>query len=240
MSLLTDTSADTAARRNAYSRGTEPPSGRARQEAFATELRSSLVERDGKEFLLVEGTPSVVERWYDMWDMFGPYEEKVAAGAFDKTLSANPDVNFLVNHRGTAMARTTAKTLELSVSMAGHLEMRAWLNPQRTDVQDLRHAIDDRAIDEMSFAFRITEFEWNESYDQFTIKEVDLHRGDVSAVNYGANPYTSISAREKLAALDTLEGAELLAARARIEARLAATPKGEALEVGQFRQSLQD
>jgi HK97 family phage prohead protease len=224
----TELTADTSARRSHYTaQRNEAPGGASRNEAFATQFRSSLQERDGKEFLVLEGTASVVEKWYSMWDMFGEYEEKVANGAFTKTLEANPDVNFLVNHKGLSMARTPAKTLELSVGMAGHLETRAWLNPQRQDVADLRHAIDDGAVDQMSFAFRITEFEWNDDYTQFVIKEVDLDRGDVSAVNYGANPFTSISARDAMQALDSLEGPALEAAHARIERRLAETRTAE-------------
>jgi hypothetical protein len=57
----------------------------------------------------------------------------------------------------------------------------------------------------------------------YTITEVDIDRGDVSAVNYGANPATSMSARAKQAldAIDHLDGAPLVAAAARATARLA-------------------
>jgi hypothetical protein len=37
--------------------------------------------------------------------------------------------------------------------------------------------------------------QWNDEYTEFRITEADINRGDVSAVNYGANPYTSIEAR---------------------------------------------
>lgn len=238
--LTTTIAADIEGRRAAALGAVEPPSGRARTQAFQTQLRSSLVERDGKQFLQLEGTPSVVDKTYEMWDFFGPYEEKIVGGAFDKTLAADPDVQFLVNHKGLAMARTKAKTLELGIGMAGNLEMRAWLNPQRQDVTDLRHAIDDGAVTEMSFAFRIVDWEWNDDYSLFTIREVDLERGDVSAVNYGANPHTSISARDTLAALEHLQGAALHAARERIAARTADEAKGEPLDVARFRQSLAD
>jgi hypothetical protein len=36
--------------------------------------------------------------------------------------------------------------------------------------------------------------EWNEDYTEFRIK-VDLDRGDVGPVTYGANPYTLIASR---------------------------------------------
>jgi hypothetical protein len=45
-------------------------------------------------------------------------------------------------------------------------------------------------LDEMSFAFRVTRQEWNDAYTERWINEVNLNKGDVSIVNYGANPHT--------------------------------------------------
>jgi HK97 family phage prohead protease len=162
-----------------------------------------------------------------MCDFFGEYMEVIAPSAFDKTLAANPDVNFLVNHTGVAMARTTAGTLELSVDEVG-LRAVAYLNPTRPDVLVLKGAIDDGSVDEMSFAFCIEAGIWSPDYTQFTITEVDLDRGDVSAVNYGANPNTSISARAKqvFEGIEHLSGVPLKIAAERAAAKLAAeTPK---------------
>ena len=170
------------------------PRGSERVRPFATEFRAKLIERDGKELHQLDGYASVVDKPYEMWDFLGPYTEVVAAGAFDDTVAADPDVAFLVNHRGMTMARTTAGTLELEADALG-LRSRAFLNPKRYDVADLITAIDDRNITEMSFAFLIEDGEWSDDYTQYRIKKVDIDRGDVSAVNYGANPHTSIAAR---------------------------------------------
>lgn len=205
------------------------PSTPERSESFPAQLRSTLVERDGKEFVQLDGIASVVDTWYEMYDFFGPYNEKVARGAFDKTLSQAPDVAFLLNHRGMTMARTkVSKTLSLWTDQAGSLAMKAELNAQRQDVQDLRHAVDDGDVDQMSFAFRITDGSWNFDYTEFTITEVDLDRGDVSAVNYGANPYTSISARSKqaLSSVDDLPVPVLRALISRGQERLGQIPTG--------------
>ncbi len=217
---------DLAGRRAAaLANPSEIPSTAARAEQdFGVQLRSTAIERDGKSFYQLDGIASVVERWYQMYDFFGPYEEMVAEGAFDNTLREDPDVNFLLNHRGLTMARTRgSKTLELSVAENGDLAMRAFLNPERQDVRDLVTAVDDGDIDQMSFAFRIKRGEWNPDYTTYTILEVDLHRGDVSAVNYGANPFTSIAARahQVFDGIDHLEGVNLRAAAARIQQRLA-------------------
>ena len=71
-------------------------------------------------------------------------------------------------------------------------------------MRDLTAAIADGAVTEMSFAFRITDGQWSPDYTEYRINAVDLDRGDVSAVTYGANPHTSIEARAAslLAALD--------------------------------------
>jgi HK97 family phage prohead protease len=177
----------------------EAPASNARQLVFPAEyqLRAELVEReDGMKYNHLEGYASVVGIPYQMWDMFGPYDEIVADEAFDVTLSADPDVSFLANHRGLTMARTTNKTLELAMDARG-LHSDVYVNPKRTDVKDLVMAIEARLITEMSFAFMLVDGEWDKDFTTFTIREVDLERGDVSAVNYGANPYTSVGARQQ-------------------------------------------
>ncbi|MEU1602681.1 HK97 family phage prohead protease [Micromonospora matsumotoense] len=192
------------------------PAGAARSLGFeAKELRANRIERDGKSFYQLDGYASVVETPYEMWDMFGGYNEVIDARAFDTTLASSPDVAFLVNHRGVTMARTTNKTLELSVDALG-LRSVALLNPERQDVKDLILAIEDRNIDQMSFGFLIEDAEWNDDFSEFRITQVDLHRGDVSAVNYGANPHTSIAARSR-EILSELDGLPLGAARAAVE-----------------------
>lgn len=176
-------------------RSAMPDIGAARSHIFPGEFRSETVIWNGSERRMVTGYASTVERKYRMFDAFGEYDEVIDRRAFDRTLAAKPDVAFLLNHRGVTMARTTNGSLELSVDDKG-LSSRAYLNPKRQDVQDLLVAIEDKDITEMSFAFMIEEGEWNEDYTEFRIRSVNLNRGDVSAVNYGANPYTSIKARQ--------------------------------------------
>lgn len=196
------------------------PSGSGRSQAFAGTLRAQKVEKDGQQYYLVEGYASVTERGYEMWDMFGSYTEVVAGDAFDKTLSASPDVAFLVNHRGVTMARTVSGSLELSVDSTG-LKVSAYLNPKRQDVNDLVTAIEDGDVTEMSFAFVIDRGKWSPDYTEYRIEVADLDRGDVSAVNYGANPHTSIAARsaEILESLDRLPAGAARAAMERLTHR---------------------
>lgn len=172
------------------------PNGAARSQPFGAQFRTANVEHNGQSKRLLTGYASMVERGYPMHDIFGEYTEIVERGAFERTLSDSPDVAYLVNHRGVTMARTTNGTLELSADETGLLT-KAYLNPKRNDVNDLILAIEDKDVTEMSFAFMITDGQWDEDFSTFRIKSVDLNRGDVSAVNYGANPYTSVAARQQ-------------------------------------------
>lgn len=142
----------------------------------------------------VEGYASVTEEPFEMFDHLGPYTEVVRAGAFTKTLAENPSVQLLLNHGGLSMAYTKAGTLRLAEDDTG-LHMEADVNPTRGDVRDMLAALEDGAVDEMSFAFRVTRQMWSPDYEERDILEVDLHRGDVSVVNFGANPATSVALR---------------------------------------------
>ena len=144
---------------------------------------------------------------YEMEDWLGPYQEGVVRGAFTKTLAENADVAFLANHGGMTMARTKPGTLQLFEDLVG-LHVEATLNPTRSDVQILQAAVADGAVDEMSFAFRVVRQTWswledNGEIDRRWLQEVNLDKGDVSPVNYGANPHTGglVSMRSAVGAL---------------------------------------
>ncbi|MET8908380.1 head maturation protease, ClpP-related [Micromonospora sp. NPDC004551] len=190
--------------------------GRAPVTQLPPRLTAKKQERDGKTFYVVEGYYTVHERGYEMWDENGPYVEIVSTGAGAKTIASQPDVIFLVNHRGLAMARTVAGTLELWSDQVGDGD-RAWLNPQRQDVKDLVLGIEDGTITEQSFAFMIETGHWSADYTEYRIDVYDLDRGDTSAVNYGANPHTSIAARSAREILDELDRLPAGAARAAMD-----------------------
>lgn len=202
------------------------PAGAGRLQPFGAQLRAEKVDHDGQQKVRLTGYASVAERGYPMWDAFGEYTEIVDRTAFDQTLEASPDVAFLVNHKGVTMARTSNGTLTLSADERG-LMSEALLNPKRQDVTDLVLAIEDGDITEMSFAFTIDEGEWSEDFETFRIKRVNLDRGDVSAVNYGANPYTNIAARsgELLRELQQLPAGAARAAMQRLSEREDVAPK---------------
>lgn len=155
----------------------------------------------GGTTLTFSGYACVTDEGYEMRDMFGPYTEVVRGGAFTKTLSEGADVAFLINHEGMTLARTKSETLTLAEDGTGLLST-ADLDPTVPVVQSLRSAIERKDIDEMSFAFMVMRQQWSPDYDQRDIMEVSIDKGDVSAVNYGANPHTggSVSIRSLLEA----------------------------------------
>lgn len=161
---------------------------------FRSELRAKLVERDGQQWYEVEGYASAFEQPYEMYDMFGPYNEIVSVGSANATLAANPEVVYRFNHAGTPMAGTRNGRLQLWADSTG-LGDRAWLNPKRADAKLLIQAIEDDDVREQSFMFRITDGQWSPDYTEYRINAFDLDRGDVGPVTYGANPHTSVSAR---------------------------------------------
>ena len=228
--------AEAAKARAAAAGGAEPmrvPRGRPERQPVRarTELRAKMVERDGANWYLVEGYASVYERAYEMWDMFGPYNEVVSAGSEQESLASNPYVVYRFNHGGIPMASTDNKRLELWGDETG-LGDRAWLNPKRASVKELVQAIEDDDVREQSFMFRITSGHWSPDYTEYRIDSFDLDRGDVGPVTYGANPYTSIAARsgEFLADIPNLpllaarEAYERLGERLDVAASLRAAP----------------
>lgn len=169
----------------------EAPHARAvmRVDVTGLELRA---KGDDPTTLRFTGYASVTERAYDMWDMFGPYTEVVSAGAFDETLArADLDVPFVLGHdQMRRIARTTTGTLRLRVDETG-LQVDADLDATDADVAYIAPKLRAGLIDEMSFAFRINSGQWSPDYTEFRINEVDMHRGDVAIVGWGANPATA-------------------------------------------------
>lgn len=176
----------------------EVPGSNQRRVNFPSEMRGNFKKVNGRNVYEVEGYATVYNKGYRMWDRAGEYTEFMDGHALDVSLAGHPDVAFLTNHKGITMARTRSKGKPPTMFLASDSEgllVRAMLNADRQDVKDLALAIDDGDVDEMSFAFMINKSQWNDDFTEFRILEADINRGDVSAVNYGANPYTSIMSR---------------------------------------------
>lgn len=164
--------------------------------------------REAGDSLELTGYASVFDEPYDVYG--GPpsgWMEIVDRRAFDKTLRSKPDVHLLINHEGMPLARTKSGTLKLSTDSKG-LMVEADLDRRDPDVQRLETKMSRGDMDQMSFAFRVIRQEWNEDESERRMVEVSIDRGDVSVVNFGANPATSSSLRSLLS---VLEGEDALA-----------------------------
>lgn len=171
--------------------------------------------KDDSASLTFTGYASVTEHEYQMYDWYGPYIETVAATAFDKTLAQDDlDVPLVLGHDSMRrIARTTNGTLDLRMDDEG-LRTEASLDAADPDVAYIVPKLRSGLIDEMSFMFRITRGKWSPDFEEYRIEEVDIHRGDVSIVGYGANPATSGSLRSAPAVTTTATRVLLELARA--------------------------
>jgi HK97 family phage prohead protease len=138
-----------------------------------------------------------------------PFLERIAPGAFRKTLTETPDVRLLINHEGLPLARTKNGTLRLNEDETG-LYMDADL-PDTQAARDLYTLVERGDVDQMSFAFRVIRQKWSEDRSRRVLTELSLSDGDVSVVTYPAYPTTSVEAREALrSAIDAIkEGREV-------------------------------
>ena len=138
-----------------------------------------------------------------------PFIEKIAPGAFTKTLQETPDVRLLANHEGLPMARTKNGTMRLYEDETGLYFEAELANTQ--EARDLYTLVARGDVDQMSFAFRVIRQNWSKDRTERTLTEVSLADGDVSIVTYPAYPATSVEAREaiKRAILQIKEGREV-------------------------------
>lgn len=162
--------------------------------------------RKSGDALSLEGYATVFDAPYEMYGgpEHGGWDEVVDKRAFDVTLREKPDLHLLINHEGMPLARTKSGTLQLSADNHGLLVKAPSLDRRDPDVQRLEVKMDRGDMDEMSFAFRTKAQEWTNDDTVRRLTELSLHKGDVSVVNFGANPATSASLRGLLSKLGDL------------------------------------
>lgn len=127
-------------------------------------------------------------------DDLGGFREKIAPGAFSKSLGG--DVRALFNHDpNIVLGRTRSKTLRLSEDSRGlAIEIEP---PDTASARGVLESIRRGDVSEMSFAFRTISDTWEETDDGQirTLNEVELF--DVSPVTFPAYPQTDIAARSR-------------------------------------------
>lgn len=155
-----------------------------------------LIRVDGTQTNGFHGLASRTDTPYEMWDAFGPYTETVVSGAFGKTLASDPDVPLVLDHvRSQVFARTHNADHPLTLAETSDgLEADA-PDPDWGGFDWLPSKIASGLINEMSFRFSITRGQWSPDFMEYHIEEVDIDRGDVAIVGYGANPHTNATLR---------------------------------------------
>jgi HK97 family phage prohead protease len=159
---------------------------------MALEMRSMPDGTGGTDFQFT-GYGATFDDPFEMWDPWGdPYTEVVRQGAFTRTLAAAPDVPFLIGHNdaGIPLARTRNGTMNLSQDSHGLL-VEARMDGSRSDVRNLASAVERGDLDEMSIGFMTLGQDWSPDWETRAMTDLELHRGDVSAVALAANPGTA-------------------------------------------------
>jgi hypothetical protein len=146
--------------------------------------------RSDDEGVKVSGYAAVFNEETDIGGMF---REVIAPGAFRSAIGRD-DVVFVVNHDGLPLARTRSGTLKLTEDERG-LKVETVLDGNDPDVKAIVPKMKRGDLDKMSFAFRATKQEWDDTVDppRRTIREVELF--DVSIVTTPAYAGTEIGLR---------------------------------------------
>jgi HK97 family phage prohead protease len=142
-----------------------------------------------------------------------PFIERIAPGAFVRSLKARNDVKMLWNHdTGSILGSTRAGTLGLSEDSRG-LKVSAQL-PKTSTGNDVRELLSRGDVDSMSFGFSVPKGgdEWSSDGSERTLREIRLH--EVSIVAFPA--YTAT------AGTTTVRGLDRVALRAEVDADLLA------------------
>ncbi len=125
------------------------------------------------------------------------FVERIAKGAFSKALRG--DILALVNHDwGRVIGRTTSGTLRLVEDERG-LKVEVDV-PNTTDGNDVWELVERKDIDGMSFGFRATKQEWDDTGDlpKRTVIEAELY--EVTATPIPAYTDTTLAKRSLEAA----------------------------------------
>ena len=134
-------------------------------------------------------------------DIAGLFWETIQRGAFDATLEARDDVQFLIEHEGLPLARTRSGTLTLAADDHG-LRMETDLRGDDPDVRAIVPKMERGDLDKMSVGFfvRGEKWEYEEDPPHRVITRAELF--DVSIVGMPAYEGTEIALRKARAALE--------------------------------------
>ncbi|HKM44923.1 MAG TPA: HK97 family phage prohead protease [Dysgonamonadaceae bacterium] len=170
------------------------------------EYRSFGFEPVEDEAMIIEGVPIVFEQRTLMYEHDGlKFYEQIDKEALRNALV--DDVVLNIDHVGKPAAKTKNGTLELEVR-DGDVFMKADLSKNATG-RELYEDIKNGFYDKMSFAFTVTDQEYDSETRTRTIKKID-RLYDVSAVTVPAYSQTTLMARSFFTAEAEKEVAEAM------------------------------
>lgn len=136
-----------------------------------------------------------------------PFTERIAPGAFRRSLRARNDIKLLWNHdTGTVLGSSRAGTLSLMEDAKG-LRVEALL-PNTTAGRDASELLKRGDVDGMSFGFSVVKDEWSADGNERTLQSVRLH--EVSITPFPAYTQTAGTA--------SVRGLDKVAKRAEVDA----------------------
>ena len=179
----------------------EENEGRAKGEALAKlETRTTPIQfevREGENGMTFEGYAAVFNTPSEPL----PFIERIAPGAFKRSIEARNDIKLLWNHdTGTVLGSSRAGTLSLTEDERG-LKVRADL-PNTSAGRDAAELLRRGDVDSMSFGFSVPTGgdEWNSDGSERTLRSVRLH--EVSIVAFPA--YTSTAGTTSVRGIDKI------------------------------------
>jgi HK97 family phage prohead protease len=128
-------------------------------------------------------------------ELFPGLTEKVAPGAFTRTLGEGADVRALVDHDPSKIiGRTKSGTLALQENRKG---LKVAIDAADTQAgRDILKSVERGDVDQMSFGFRVVKESWEAKKDGSTVRTLeDVELFDVSAVTFPAYADTTIATR---------------------------------------------
>lgn len=153
----------------------------------------TLTVRENSEAPVICGYFAVYDQETELW---GKVREKIAAGAFDKSLKEN-DIRCLFNHdHGFVLGRVSAGTLTLRSDNHG-LYGEVMINPNDTQAMSVYERVKRRDISGCSFGFDPVneDVEMRDGAEIWTVREADTI--EVSVCTFPAYSGTDIQARQQ-------------------------------------------
>jgi hypothetical protein len=200
--------------RDWFSRKAEEIQAERQKMTAMTEMRQECIRRvefraaPSTDGLTLEGYAAVFDEWTNIDDYEGSFRERIAPGAFKRTLGQRmPVLQF--DHGSHPLIGSIPLGRITSIVEDSHgLRVKARLSDNWL-VEPVRDAIRDGAISGMSFRFRVVDDNWTRSRDgiaERTIREVELY--EVGPVVFPAYEQTSVGVRSKQA-LSLLQDPEI-------------------------------